>query len=99
MSDKETGKLREDVLNEKATSAIIEGKCRLEKLPEALKVLQKVAEEVDTVFTVEVITKVPPEGEIPLVPILEELGLWYSINSKNNMGLGEPHFKFYAGEK
>jgi hypothetical protein len=99
MSDKETGKLREDVLNEKATSAIIEGKCRLEKLPEALKVLKKVAEEVDTVFTVEVITKVPPEGEIPLVPILEELGLWYSINSKNNMGLGEPHFKFYDREK
>ena len=99
MSDKDTGKLREDVLSEKATSAIIEGKCRLEKLPEALKVLKKVAEEVDTVFTVEVITKVPPEGEIPLVPILEELGLWYSINSKNNMGLGEPHFKFYDNEK
>ena len=37
MSDKTTGKLRDDVLNEKATSAIIEGKCKLEKLPEALK--------------------------------------------------------------
>ena len=99
MSNKETGKLRDDVLGEKATSAIIEGKCKLEKLPEALKVLKKVAQEVDTVFTVEVITKVPPEGEIPLVPILEELGFWYSINSKNNMGLGEPHFKFYDSEK
>ena len=33
MSDKTTGKLRDDVVNEKATSAIIEGKCKLEKLP------------------------------------------------------------------
>jgi hypothetical protein len=98
MSDKTTGKLRDDVLNEKATSAIIEGKCKLEKLPEALKVLQKVAKEVDTVFTVEVITKVPPEGEIPVKPTLEKLGFWYSINTKNNMGLGEPAFKFNEGK-
>ncbi|MBM4338015.1 MAG: 4Fe-4S dicluster domain-containing protein [Deltaproteobacteria bacterium] len=96
MSDKTTGKLRDDVLNEKATSAIIEGKCKIEKLPEALKVLQRVAKEVDTVFTVEVITKVPPEGEIPVKPILEKFGYWYSINTKNNMGLGEPAYKFYG---
>lgn len=96
MSDQTTGKLRADVLNEKATSAIIEGKCKLEKLPEALKVLREVAKKVDTVFTVEVITKVPPEGEIPVKPILEKLGFWYSINTKNNMGLGEPAYKFYG---
>ncbi|MCX8117458.1 MAG: 4Fe-4S dicluster domain-containing protein [Desulfobacterota bacterium] len=95
MSDKTTGKLREDILNEKATSAIIEGKCKIEKLPEALKVLQRVAKEVDTVFSVDLITKVPPEGEIPVKPILEALGIWYSLNTKNNLGLGEPAFKFY----
>lgn len=99
MSDKNTGKLRDDVLNEKATSAIIEGKCKLEKLPEVIEVLKKVAKEVDTVFTVEVITKVPPEGEIPIVPIFERLGVWYSINSKNNLGLGLPAFKFYHEER
>jgi hypothetical protein len=42
-----------------------------------------------------VITKVPLEGEIPIKPVLERLGFWYSINSKNNLGLGEPSFKFY----
>jgi hypothetical protein len=46
-----------------------------------------------------VITKVPPEGGIPIKPILEKLGFWYSINSKNNLGLGEPSFKFYDDEK
>jgi hypothetical protein len=95
MSDKTTGKLRDDVLNEKATSAIIEGKCKLEKLPEALKILKDAAQKVDTVFSVEVITKVPPEGEIPIKPVLERLGFWYSVNSKNNLGLGEPSFRFY----
>lgn len=95
MSDKKTGKLRDEVLNEKATSAIIEGKCKLEKLPEALKALREAAEKVDTVFTVEVITKVTPEGEVPIKTVLEEHGYWFSINSKNNMGLGLPAFKFY----
>jgi hypothetical protein len=98
MSDKETGKLRDDILNEKATSAIIEGKCKLEKLPEVLKVLREVAQKVDTVFSVEVITKVPPEGEIPIMPVLDELGYWYSVNSKNNMGLGLPAYKFYPSD-
>jgi len=96
MSDKTTGKLRDDVLGEKATSAIIEGKCKLEKLPEALKALQEAAEKVDSVFTVEVITKVTPEGEVPIKPVLDELGIWYSVNSKNNLGMGEPAFDFYG---
>jgi len=95
MSDKKTGKLRDDVLGEKATSAIIEGKCKLEKLPEALRALQRAAERVQSVFTVEIITKVTPEGEVPIKPILEEMGIWYSINSKNNVGIGEPTFNFY----
>jgi hypothetical protein len=99
MTDKNTGKLRDDILNEKATSAIIEGKCKLEKLPEILEVLRKVAQEVDTVFSVEVITKVPPEGEIPIMPVLDKYGYWYSINSKNNMGLGIPAYKFYESDK
>jgi hypothetical protein len=53
------------------------------------------AEKVKTVFTVEIISKVPPKGEVPILPILKKLGYWYSINSKNNMGLGDPPFKFY----
>ena len=98
MSDKSTGKLRDDILGEKATSAIIEGKCRLERLPEALQALQEAAKKVETVFTVEVITKVTPEGGVPIKPVLEELGVWYSVNTKNNLGIGEPSFKFYPDQ-
>jgi Pyruvate/2-oxoacid:ferredoxin oxidoreductase delta subunit len=99
MSDRKTGKLRDDIRNEKATSAIIEGKCKLETLPTVLEAVKEAAQRVETVFSVEVITKVPPEGEIPIIPVLERLGLWYSINSKNNLGLGEPAFTFYHREK
>jgi ferredoxin len=95
MADKTTGKLRDDVLGEKATSAIIEGKCKLEMLPRALQALKEAAEKVESVFTVEVITKVTPAGEVPTKAILDELGIWYSINSKNNLGLGLPAYKFY----
>jgi len=95
MADKSTGKLRDDVLGEKATSAIIEGKCKLEMLPRALEALKEAAERVESVFTVEVITKVTPEGEVPTKAVLDELGIWYSVNSKNNLGLGLPAYKFY----
>jgi len=96
MSDKTAGKIRDDVLGEKATSAIIEGKCKLEKLPQALKALQQAADQVDTVFTVEVITKVTRDGDVPIKAMLEEAGFWYSINSKNNLGLGLPAYDFYG---
>jgi len=96
MADKTTGKLRDDVLGEKAVSAIIEGKCKLEMLPRALQALKEAAEKVESVFTVEVITKVTPGGEVPTKAVLDELGIWYSINSKNNLGLGLPAFDFYA---
>ncbi|MGQ9645653.1 MAG: 4Fe-4S dicluster domain-containing protein [Thermodesulfobacteriota bacterium] len=99
MTDKKTGKLREDILNEKATSAIVEGKCKIDNLPAILEAVKRAAGKVSSVFTVEVITKVPPDGEIPIKPILERLGYWYSINTKNNMGLGEPAFKFYEDER
>ena len=96
MADKTTGKLRDDVLGEKATSAIIDGKCKLEMLPRALQALREAAEKVESVFTVEVITKVTPEGEVPTKAVLDELGIWYSVNSKNNLGLGLPAFDFYG---
>ena len=99
MSDKSIGKLRDDVLDEKATSAILEGKCKLEKLPDALRAIREAAKKVKTVFTVEVITKVTPEGEVPIKAVLEEMGIWYSVNTKNNLGIGEPSFNFYPDQK
>jgi hypothetical protein len=98
MTNKKKGKLRDDILNEKATSAIVEGKCKLENLPVVLEAVKRAAQKISSVFTVEVITKVPREGKITIKPILDSLGYWYSVNTKNNMGLGEPAFKFHDDE-
>ena len=58
--------------------------------------MQEAADKVDTVFTVEVITKVTQEGAVPIKALLEESGFWYSINTKNNLGLGLPAYDFYG---
>ena len=41
----------------------------------------------ESVFTVEVITKVTPDGGVPIKPVLDKMGVWYSLNSKNNVGI------------
>ena len=96
MADRKTGKLLDEVLGEKATSAIIEGVVPIGKLPAVIRALQEVAREVNTVFTIEVITKVTPEGEVPIRPVLDDINVWYSLVSKNNIGIGEPYFDFYG---
>jgi len=94
ITDKKTGKLREDILNEKSLSAIIECSFPIEKLKDVIKKAQEVAKEIDTVFSVTTCVKVAPDGSIPAEKIFKELGLTPYPDSKNNVGLGRPRFKF-----
>jgi len=75
------------------------GESRHSVLKRSQKALQEAAKRVDSVFTVEVITKVTPEGDVPIKPILEEMGIWHSINTKNNVGIGLPSYDFYGTNK
>jgi hypothetical protein len=50
--------------------------------------LKKVAEEVNTVFSVGVINKVSPDGSIPIRSLLESEGIHVRPNAKINLGLG-----------
>jgi len=93
MVDTETGKMKEEVLNEKALSAIIEMKTRLEKIPEFLQILEKVQNEVDTVISVGVASKCLPDGTIPHEEWVKRAGYRLSPNGKTNIGLGRPLFK------
>jgi hypothetical protein len=93
MVDTETGKMKEEVLNEKALSAIIEMKTRLEKIPEFLQILEKVQNEVDTVISVGVASKCLPDGTIPHEEWVKRAGYRFSPNGKTNIGLGRPLFK------
>jgi len=90
MEDKKTGKLRDDVLNEKVLSGIIECLYPIEKFEEIMNALKEVAKEVDTVFSVEVINRADPDGSYPLRKLLDKMGIPYYINGKQNVGLGRP---------
>ena len=90
MSNPKTGKFRDDVLNEKVLSAIIEFPVPLERVPEVLRKLQQVAKEIDSVFSLDIATRVGPNNELPTEEIVKSLGIWISINGKTNLGLGRP---------
>jgi NAD-dependent dihydropyrimidine dehydrogenase PreA subunit len=90
MTDIRTGTLREDILNEKFLSCIIEFDVPLEELAKVLARMREVAQQIDTVFAVDLISVVNEDGSIPTVPIAESLGLEPSIAGKTNVGLGRP---------
>ena len=86
--DPSRGKLKEEVLGERVLSLIVEVKFPSELLPKVIETLKKVEKEVDTVFTVGLITRITPEGGIPAISQLEQLGVAVRPNAKVNMGLG-----------
>lgn len=93
MTDKTTGKFRDELLPERVLSAIIEFPIRTERLEEVLLVLKEVAEEVETVFSVDVASKVDKDGNVPHEAVVKKMGLWASPNAKTNVGLGRPLYK------
>jgi len=93
MPDPKTGKLREEVLDEKVLSAIIEVKTTLEKIPDYLEILENIQSELDTVFSVGVASKCLPDGSVPHQKWVEDAGYTLSLNGKTNLGLGRPLFK------
>jgi NAD-dependent dihydropyrimidine dehydrogenase PreA subunit len=92
MADKKTGKLKEELLNEKVLSAIIEFCVRLDQLPELFKILERVAGEIESVFSLDLATRLAPDGSVPTDPYVAQAGLWIARNGKTNVGLGRPIF-------
>ncbi|MFW6035292.1 MAG: 4Fe-4S binding protein [Halothermotrichaceae bacterium] len=90
MVDKSTGEFREDVLNERAISAIIEFLIPRDKLLEVVKKLEDVAEEIETLFSLDVASRIDENNEIPTEKILKEAGYDVYPNGKTNLGLGKP---------
>jgi hypothetical protein len=88
MTDTQTGKIREDILNEKVLSAILELKTTVERTEEIVRAVWEVEKQIDTVVTIGVGTRCDERGEEHVVaPVLEKLG--YTLNrAKTNIGLG-----------
>ena len=90
MTDLKTGKLVDECLDYRLLSVIIEGKCKEEKLKGVLKALQRVSNEIDTVFSLGLISRVDDSGHCNSLAHLDELGIPQPHRGKVNVGLGKP---------
>lgn len=87
MHDPARGVLREDILDEKVLSAILELKTALEHVPAVLQRVAAVTRRLDTLVSVGVSTRCDSRGENGLEAILRQSG--YAIGrGKTNLGLG-----------
>ena len=87
MSDPATGAIREDVLNEKVLSAILELQTTLEHVPQILRIVEEVAQGLNTIVAIGVATRCDAKGENLVEPLLEREG-YTGYRAKTNLGLG-----------
>jgi hypothetical protein len=95
--DPSRGKLREDIRGEKVLSAILEFKTTEAKAPQVLKALERVASEVDTVFSVNIASMLEPDGGMPAEKVARKAGFELRPNGKTNLGLGRPRAETSEG--
>jgi len=87
MTEPSRGLIREDILNEKVLSAIVEIKVGLEQVPTVLEVIRRVSRELETVVAVGVSTRCDADGNDPLAEVLHNAG-YPAYRGKTNLGLG-----------
>ena len=88
MSDVGTGTLREDILNEKVLSAIVEIKTPVERTEEIIRLVWEVEKQIDTVVALGIGARCESDGQERVVaPILEKLG-YDLVRAKTNIGIG-----------
>jgi len=93
IEDPATGALKKDVLNEKVLSAIVEFIAPVERAQEIFAAVREIAKEVDTVFSLDLISKAAPSGSLPVALEAKKAGIRLSVNGKVNIGLGRPLFQ------
>ena len=90
MADRATGRLKEEYLPAHMLSIIVEGNIPAEGLPRVIEALKEVSGQIDTVFSLGLISRVDAEGNTPLLDEIERLGLPRPVRGKVNVGLGRP---------
>jgi Pyruvate/2-oxoacid:ferredoxin oxidoreductase delta subunit len=90
MVDTDTGKMQDAVLGEKVLSAIVEFDVVIEKLAAALTAIKNVAPQLETVFSLDLASRVDEDNTVPTVAIARQVGFTPSVNGKTNVGLGRP---------
>jgi hypothetical protein len=86
----QTGKLPEDIRDEKVMSAVIECDFPEPQLRAVINALDALADHVDCVFSIACIGRADTDGQVTLEQTLRELGIPYYPNGKTNLGMGRP---------
>lgn len=92
MADKTTGKINQEVLNEKVLSAIIEMTVPVERVTEIFEAVQKVTKDISTVCSVDLTCKVNADDSTSAFELARKAGLKPTRHGKTNVGLGRPFF-------
>ena len=96
MTDTSSGEIREDILNEKVLSAILEITVAVTRLEEVLRIIKGVEERIETPVIVGVAVRCDERGNDDVVsPILERLG-YLPARAKTNLGLGRAQLRDLA---
>lgn len=94
MKDNKTGYFRDDILDERVYSAILEFPMPVAKIPEVLELIQEIAKHTDTLFSLDV-SSVTMNGQADQVRrMIEGAGVAVRPNGKVNIGLGKPAYQF-----
>ncbi|MGE4354561.1 MAG: ATP-binding protein [Oscillospiraceae bacterium] len=93
LEDHKTGKMKPEVLDEKVLSCIVEMIVPIDRITEIYETLMRVAKEVDTVFSVDLVCRTNEDLSVPTLEIMDKAGYWRSINGKTNIGLGKLKIK------
>lgn len=90
MADSRKGKFKEELLDERVLSAIIEFSIRIERLPELFSILREVETQIDSVFSLDLACRLNPDGSNPTAAYTKQAAIWVAPNGKTNVGLGRP---------
>jgi len=87
MTDASRGTIREDILNEKVLSAIVEMKTSVDRVEHFVDVIERVAPDLDTVVSLGVSSVCDAKGDNPIEAIMARRG-YPIVRGKTNLGLG-----------
>lgn len=94
MKDNKTGYFREDILDERVYSAILEFPVPIDRLAGVLELIKQAAEETSTLFSLDVASITAGGQNERVLEILEQAGVPARPNGKVNLGLGKPLHAF-----
>jgi len=93
MTDTATGDIREDILDEKVLSAILEISIPADWMEEVIRIVQGVEKRINTTVILGIAVRCDEKGEESVAaPILKSLG-YNPVRAKTNLGLGRTNLR------